>query len=70
MRSLPDNVLQRVNSKILQLEHNPFAMGVVKLKKGIGYRLRVGDWRVIYIIDSSKNMITIIGIKHRGKAYK
>ena len=32
-------------------------------------RLRVSDWRVVYSIDSSKNLVTIVAIKHRKDVY-
>ena len=34
------------------------------------FKLRVGDWRVFYQIDWSKNTISIKHIEHRSKAYK
>ncbi len=43
MRGLSDEILLRVNRKILKLEQDPFPKEAVKLKKLIGYRIRVGD---------------------------
>lgn len=34
------------------------------------FKLRVGDWRVIYGVESTKNQITIHRIDHRDKIYK
>lgn len=34
------------------------------------YKLRVGDWRVMYKIDWQNHKITVSYIDHRGKAYK
>jgi mRNA interferase RelE/StbE len=34
------------------------------------YKLRVGDWRVLYTIDSAKRIMTIHVIAHRSKVYK
>ena len=52
LEALPDNVLSRVVRRLEALGDNPRPAGCKKLK---GYkdhwRVRVGDWRVVYIID-------------------
>ena len=63
---MPDNVLARVVRKIESLGHAPRPAGSKKLK---GYqdqwRIRVGDWRVVYIIDDAARLISITRIAHR-----
>lgn len=34
------------------------------------YKMRVGDWRIIYFIDHSSQAITVYAIEHRSKVYK
>ncbi|MEW6620908.1 MAG: type II toxin-antitoxin system mRNA interferase toxin, RelE/StbE family [bacterium] len=34
------------------------------------YKLRVGDWRIIYSIEHSSQIITVYAIEHRSKIYK
>ena len=34
------------------------------------YKLRVGDWRIVYSIEYGKETITIYAIEHRSKVYK
>ena len=41
-----------------------------KLQGREGYRLRVGDWRVIYTIQNQKLMIIVLKVASRGEAYK
>ncbi len=52
LESLPDAVLTRVVSKLESLAYDPRPAACKKLK---GYkdqwRLRIGDWRVVYIVD-------------------
>jgi mRNA interferase RelE/StbE len=57
--------------KILALADNPRPAGCKKLK---GYkdqwRMRVGDWRVLYIIDDAAGLVTITRVAHRREVYE
>jgi mRNA interferase RelE/StbE len=68
--SLGDSVFARIDPKILALAENPRPAGCKKLK---GYkdqwRIRAGDWRVIYIIDDSAKRVTITRVAHRREVY-
>jgi mRNA interferase RelE/StbE len=70
IRSLSDPNLTRVNSRILQLERGPFQTGVIKLKVGEGYRIRAGDYRIIFDVDIKAHTITIFRVRHRSQAYQ
>jgi mRNA interferase RelE/StbE len=69
--ALPDNVLSRVIRKMDSLGQQPRPAGCKKLK---GYkdqwRLRVGDWRVVYIIDDAAKLVSITRIAHRRDVYE
>ncbi len=71
LEALPDNVLARVVQRIDALRRNPKPAGVKKLK---GYkdqwRIRVGDWRVLYIIDDAAKLVSITRIAHRREVYR
>jgi mRNA interferase RelE/StbE len=58
LEALPDSVLSRVVHKVESLGQNPRPAGCKKLK---GYkdqwRVRVGEWRVVYIIDDIANSL-------------
>jgi mRNA interferase RelE/StbE len=66
LEALPDNVLSRVVHKIESLGDNPRLAGCKKLK---GYkdqwRIRVGDWRVVYIVDDAAKLVSVTRIAHR-----
>ena len=34
------------------------------------FKLRVGDWRIIYEVDHGKQTVFMLNVEHRNKAYK
>jgi len=69
--SLDDAVFKRVDRKILALADNPRPPGCKKLR---GYRdqwrIRVGDWRIVYFIDDAARLVTITRVAHRREVYE
>jgi mRNA interferase RelE/StbE len=67
---LQPHVRHRIESKIdemgLRLETFPH----VRLKGHDRYRLRVGDYRVIYTCDIATNTIHLLGLGHRREIYR
>ena len=72
LRSLPEGVLKRVDIKLQALSLDPRPRGAAKLKgkEGEGWRLRIGDYRILYQIDDKENAIRIYRIKHRREIYR
>jgi len=70
MRRLPGEVLRRVHERIVRLQQQPLAPGTRKLAAGLGYRVRVGDYRVIFTVDTGQRIVTVTSVRHRGEAYK
>lgn len=66
---IPANEAKRIRAKINQYADDPASLvqSVVKLQGREGYRLRVGDWRVIFAEDGT--VIDIIDIGPRGGIY-
>jgi len=68
--ALEDTLFTRIDRKILALADNPRPAGCKKLR---GYkdqwRIRIGDWRVLYIVDDQAKVITITGVAHRREVY-
>ena len=66
---LEQSLQKRITERILLLKNNP-RWGAKKLT-GLknAWRIRSGDWRIIYEINDDKKEISIYRIKHRSKAY-
>ena len=70
-RKLPPGVRPRVNDALVRLERDPRPRGVAKLAGSRDrWRLRVGDYRIIFRIDDAAQEILILRIAHRREAYR
>ncbi|MDA8416540.1 MAG: type II toxin-antitoxin system RelE/ParE family toxin [Betaproteobacteria bacterium] len=64
-------IASKILAKITKLQQNPFPNGCKKVSTlENGYRLRQGDYRILYVVDSSSYMITVVAIIHRKDAYR
>lgn len=72
LQRMPRNVAWRIRDKIEALALDPTAPNnnVKKLVDRPGYRLRVGDWRVIYDIEHGRLVIRVLAVAPRGGAYQ
>jgi mRNA interferase RelE/StbE len=70
LASLHPQIQLRISRAILALENDPFPSGCKKLKNRDGFRIRVGDYRVLYITDAKAKKIVIGAIGHRRKIYR
>ena len=61
-----------MREKLDQIAGDPFAThhNVTKLQNREGYRLRVGDWRVIYDLQNEKLVIMVLKVATRGEVYR
>jgi mRNA interferase RelE/StbE len=69
MNRLPVTVHTRLSQRILALEDNPRPRGIRKLSGREEYRLRAGDYRILYIINDKKRLVTIVAVGHRREVY-
>jgi mRNA interferase RelE/StbE len=70
LAQLPREEYERVRDAIRALSLNPRPPGCLKLTAREGWRIRVGDYRVIYEIDDHRRNITILHIGHRRDVYQ
>ncbi len=71
IRSLGSLVKKRVVSRLEELAEDPFPRGVVKLQGRDGvYRVRVGDYRILYEILTSERLVLVEKIDHRSGVYR
>jgi mRNA interferase RelE/StbE len=71
LQRIPKNYAVILFAKIKLLAVNPYdqALDIKKLKAINGYRLRVGEYRVIYEIEKEKLLILIVKVQIRGNVY-
>lgn len=63
--------IARIIQSVESLEQNPFPAQCKKLKGAERiYRLRVGDYRILYEVDTKRRHIVIHYVRHRRKAYR
>ena len=68
---MPHNTAGLMRRKIVQLASDPHTIpNVVKLAGRTGYRLRGGDWRIIYEVEDDKLIVLVLKIAPGGGAYK
>ena len=67
---LSKKLFNQVKGKMLSLGDNPRPQGCIKLTQDEGYRLRAGDYRILYRIDDLNKVIYIYKLKHRREAYR
>jgi mRNA interferase RelE/StbE len=67
---LPAKSIQRIFPKLEGLAAEPRPDGCKKLKGGQReWRIRVGDYRVVYTIDDEKLVVSVTRIRHRSEVY-
>jgi mRNA interferase RelE/StbE len=68
---LPDEISARILSRIKALAADPRPHGTKKLRGGTTeWRIRVGDYRVIYTIDDEVKHVKVTRIAHRREVYE
>lgn len=71
LRSLPKDVIARAMKRVSELKNDPFPSGAIKLSgSSRHYRVRVGDYRIVYEVDTTAKCVTIHYIRHRKVAYR
>ncbi len=71
LNRLPRNTADLIRSKVQALAVDPFAPNnnVTALKGEPGYRLRVGMWRIVYVVDGEALIVVVVRIRPRESAY-
>lgn len=71
LKTLPKDVQSQIRSEIRTLSENPRPPGVKKLSgAGDFYRIRVGNYRIIYEIQDKVLLVLIVGVGHRREIYR
>ena len=71
LQKLPRPIITRVVAAVSELSDEPFPHGVKKLVGSeFSYRIRIGDYRVVYEVFESRLIIEIVRVRHRKDVYK
>jgi mRNA interferase RelE/StbE len=69
LRSIPNIDIKRILQKIEQIAEHPRGQGSVKLKGSNYFRVRQGQYRIVYEIRDQELIITVIKVGHRSSVY-
>jgi mRNA interferase RelE/StbE len=69
---LPREVAARIAETVVHLKDDPRPVGSIKLKgTSVGdYRLRVGDYRVVYDVEDEAKSVIVVRVQHRREVYR
>lgn len=72
LKNLSRDVVVRVDLAIQKLKENPHMPGVKYLRdfRLADWRVRVGDYRILFDIDEAKKVVIILRVRHRKDAYR
>ncbi len=69
LKSIPDKDIEKILKKIKSLSKNPRPSGCIKLSGQERYRIRQGNYRILYSIEDDILVIYIVKIGHRKQVY-
>ena len=67
---LPDELVTRILARLTELEGQPRPPDVKKIKGRSAWRIRVGDYRVIYEIHDRELQVLVVTVGHRREIYR
>ena len=70
LENIPTKTHNKIINLLLSLKENPFPSNSKKLHGREGWRIRVGDYRILYIINESEQNIEVISVGHRKEVYR
>ncbi len=71
LRRMPKETARLIRAKLAELAVDPYAArNVKKLTDHPGYRLRVGNWRVVYLLEDRRMVVSVVKIATRGQVYQ
>lgn len=68
--NLDPQVQQRIVSKVEEVDHQLSTWRHERLQGRPEYKLRVGDWRVLYDFDLPNNRLVLLTVRHRREVYR
>lgn len=65
----PYKIRQKIEKEVESLAQNPLSRKSIKLSDRPGYRLKIGDYRILYSVDKKRKVVVIFSAQHRKDAY-
>jgi mRNA interferase RelE/StbE len=70
LERLPAKMHDRIVGNLISLKGNPRPIGAKALRGREGYRIRIGNYRVLYVIDDEEKKVEVFSIAHRKEVYR
>ena len=73
LKRIQPKVAQAIQTALEKIAANPFGAPLnAEPMEGTkaGFRLQHGDWRIIYVVNQDKQIVTVVDVKPRGRAYR
>jgi len=70
IKNIPSHIVKNILKRIEELAQTPKRKGVKKLIGIDGYRIQVGEYRILFQIDHKEKIIKVFKIKHRKDVYR
>ena len=70
LANLTQEAQQRIAKALMRLVEQPFPAGFKKLKGSTDYRIRIGDYRILYTVDTRGKSVFVFAIGHRREVYR
>ncbi len=67
---LPKSDFQAIIEAVKNLAQTPRPRGIEKVKSTGLWRIRQGDYRIIYAIDDKKHLVSVVRVGHRREVYR
>ena len=71
LKQLQRDIARRIYDKLRGLSNEPRPRGAEKLTNSADvYRIHVGTYRVLYVIDDAKKIVLVSRVRHRREVYR
>lgn len=70
LKALSSEIAQRIGQRLRLLEDDQHPAQSKRLRNSRNFRLRIGDYRVIYAVDDEARQVTVLAIGHRREIYR
>lgn len=70
LRKIPNQDVARILTRIRALSNEPRPVGAEKLSGEDKYRIRQGDYRIVYVVNDAEICVVVVKVGHRREVYR